>query len=400
MWGNNEFSTKSTPSTIIINNLERKELIMRFTIKREEFLKGLTIANRAVASKAAVPVLLNLKIELNENGLFITGSNYEITIKTFVPYRFNEMEIIRNYKEGATLINAKIITDIARKIESEELTFDVVDSTIATISDGRSEYKLNCIRPEEYPDLDLEPNGTEVAISKEDFDALVSQTAFAASTKEQRPILTALNLEAENGILTATATDSARLARKQIRIEDGINFVANVPARMMVEVDHLLDNIDHVIVAFSDKKALFTLDRTIVATRLVAGDYPNTKNIVPRITNYVLEVNSSDLLKAIDRANILSIDRENVVDLSMDENGIEISAKSSQMGSATERIDLFKYEGQPLKVSFNSEFVNAAVKALGSRDVTFAFVGEMKPFVLKDAQDDSVIQVVTPVRTY
>ena len=373
---------------------------MRLTIKREEFLKGLSTASRAVASKVAVAVLANLKIELNENGLFITGSNYDLTIKTQVPYRFNGMEIIRNYKEGATLINAKLITEIVRKMESEEITLDVIDSTIATISDNRSEYKLNCVRPEEYPDLDLEPNGTELAISKEDFDALVSQTAFAASTKEQRPILTALNLEAENGLLTATATDSARLARKQIRIEDGINFVANVPARMMVEVDHLLDNIDHVIVAFSDKKALFTLDRTVVATRLVAGDYPNTKNIVPRITNYVLEVNSSDLLKAIDRANILSIDRENVVDLAMDENSIEISAKSSQMGSATERIDLFKYEGQPLKVSFNSEFVNAAVKALACRDVTFAFVGEMKPFVLKDAQDDSVIQVVTPVRTY
>lgn len=373
---------------------------MRFTIKREEFLKGLSIANRAVASKAAVPVLLNLKIELNENGLFITGSNYEITIKTFIPFRFNDVEIIRNYKEGATLINAKIITDIARKVESEEITFDVVDSTVATISDNRSEYRLNCIRAEEYPDLDLEPNGTEIMISKADFDSLVSQTAFAASAKEQRPILTALNLEAHNGLLTATATDSARLARKQIAINEDVEFVANVPAKMMVEVDHLLENIDNVLIAFSDKKALFTLDRTVVATRLVAGEYPNTKNIVPRITNYLLEVNSQDLLKAIDRANILSIDRENVVDLTMSEELVEVSAKSSQMGSATERIELFKFEGQNLKVSFNSEFVNAAVKALGCRDVTFAFVGEMKPFVLKNAQDDSVIQIVTPVRTY
>lgn len=373
---------------------------MRFTIKREEFLKGLTIAGRAVANKAAVPVLLNLKIELNENGLFITGSNYEISIRTFIPYSFNGVEIIRNYKEGATLINAKIITDIARKIESEEITFDVIDSTIATIADNRSEYKLNCIRPEEYPDLDLTPSGTEIVLSKEVFDSLVTQTAFAASTKEQRPILTALNLEAADGLLTATATDSARMARKTINIEEDVSFVANVPAKMMVEVNHLLDGVDAVHIAFSDKKALFSLDRTIVATRLVAGEYPNTKNIVPRITNYTLEVNASDLLKAIDRANILSIDRENVVDLTMSEDGVEVSAKSSQMGSATERIDLFKFEGQNLRVSFNSEFVNAAIKALGSKDVTFAFVGEMKPFVLKNGDDDSVIQIVTPVRTY
>ena len=105
-------------------------------------------------------------------------------------------------------------------------------------------------------------------------------------------------------------------------------------------------------------------------------------------------------MKAIERANILSIDRENVVDLSMSEDGIEISAKSSQVGSAVERIDAFRYVGQNLKVSFNSEFVIAAVKALGCADVTFAFVGEMKPFVVENASDDSIVQIVTPVRTY
>ena len=373
---------------------------MRFTIRREEFLKGLVIANRAVASKVAVAVLANLKIELTENGLFITGSNYDLTIKTQVPYRFNGVEIIRNYKEGATLINSKLITEIARKMESEEITLDVIDSTIANVSDNRSEYRLNCVRPEEYPDLDLEANGTTLTISKADFDSLVSQTAFAASLKEQRPILTAMNLEASNGVLTATATDSARLAKKDIAIPNDVNFVANVPAKMMVEVDHLLEGLESVDVAFSDKKALFSLGRTVVASRLIAGDYPNTKNIIPRNTSYHLEVNASDLIKAIDRANILSMDRENVVDLTMSENGVEISAKSQQVGSAIERIDVFKFVGADLKVSFNSEFVVAAVKALNSEDVTFSFVGEMKPFVVRNATDDSVIQIVTPVRTY
>lgn len=373
---------------------------MRFTIKREELLKGLNVASRAVASKVAVAVLANLKIELNEKGLFITGSNYDLTIRTFIPYKQSELEIIRNFKEGATLINSKIVVEIARKMGCEEVTLDVIDSTIATISGGGSEYKLNCVRPEEYPDLDLESSGTRITLRKEQFDALVNQTAFAASTKEQRPILTAMNLEANNGVLVATATDSARMARKEIEIEPGVEFIANVPAKMMVEVDHLLEGQESIDIAFSDKKALFTLGRTVIATRLVAGDYPNTRGILPRITNYTLEVNASDLAKAIERANILSIDRENVVDLTMSEEGIEISAKSSQVGSAIERIDLFKYEGQPLKISFNSEFVLAAVRALGSEDATFLFVGEMKPFVVKNANDESLIQIVTPVRTY
>ena len=373
---------------------------MRFTIKREEFLKGLNTAARAVSSKVAMPILENLKIELNDKGLFITGSNLDITIKTQVPYKLGEQEIIRNYKEGSTLIKAKLITDIVRKVDSEEITLDVIDSTIATISNNRSEFRLNCIKADEYLDLDLEATGTQLDMSTADFNTLVNQTAFAASLKEQRPILTALNLEAKDGLLTATATDSARMARKTLSIPDDVEFLANVPAKMMVEVAHLLEGKDELNIAFSDKKALFTIGTTIVATRLIAGDYPNTKNIVPRITNYTLEVNANDLMKAIERANILSIDRENVVDLTMSEDEIQISAKSSQVGSAVEKIDIFKYAGQNLKVSFNSEFVIAAIKALGSADVTFAFVGEMKPFIVENASDDSVVQIVTPVRTY
>ena len=375
---------------------------MRFTIKREEFLKGLNIASRAISSKNAKAVLENFKLELNEKGLFITGTDENISIKTQVPYKLGEEDIIRNYKEGSVLIKARLLVEMIRKMDTEEITLDVIDSTIATISNSnnRSEYSLNCVKVDEYPDLDLDANGTELTLSRADFDILVSQTTFAASLKEQRPILTALNLEASNGILTATATDSARMARKTLSIPLGVEFVANVPAKMMNEVNHLLEGRESVSIAFSDKKALFTIGTTVVATRLIAGDYPNTKNIVPKVTNYLLEVNANDLMKAIERANILSIDRENVVDLTMSEDGVEISAKSSQVGSAVEKIDIFKYVGQNLKVSFNSEFVIAAVKALGSADVTFAFVGEMKPFIVENASDDSVVQIVTPVRTY
>ena len=374
---------------------------MRFIIKRDEFLKSLLIAGRAVNSKnSAVPVLANLKLDLDETGLAITGSNYELTIKTTIPYSINDREIIRNVQEGTTLVNAKIITDMARKIDAEEISFEVIDSTIAVITAGKIKYNLNCIRANEYPDVDLEPTGIQINLTRLEFSSLVSQTAFAASLKEQRPILTAINLEAADGILTATTTDSARLARKTISISTDLQFSANVPAKMMVEIDHLLEGAEAVKIALSDKKALFEFENTIVATRLVAGEYPNTRNILPRVTNYSLEVNASDFLKAIDRVNILSIDRENVVDLYLDEDNVEISAKSTQVGSASEKIETFKFEGSNLQISFNSEFVSSAIRALGSEDVMFLFVGEMKPFVIKNPSDESIVQIVTPVRTY
>ena len=377
---------------------------MRFIIKRDEFLKGLLIAGRAVNSKSsAVPVLANFKLDLDDRGLFITGSNYELTIKTSIPYTRDEVELIRNVQQGSILVNAKLITDMVRKIDSEEINFEVIDSTIAYVTEptGKIEFQLrNCLRAEEYPDIDLEPTGIQINLTRLEFSSLVSQTAFAASLREQRPILTAINLEASDGVLTATTTDSARLARKQITISTDLKFSANVPAKLMIEVDHLMEEAENVKIALSDKKALFEFDNIVVSTRLIAGDYPNTKNIVPRITNYSLEVNSNDLLKAIDRARIFSLDRENIVDLNLSEDSVEISAKSTQEGSATEKIEVFKFFGDNLQISFNSEFVSSAIKALNCEDVTLLFVGEMKPFVVKNPEDDSVVQIVTPVRTY
>jgi len=374
---------------------------MRFTILREEFLKGLSTANRAVGGKASpVASLVNLKIELNERGLFITGSNYNFTIRSFTPYSRGEKEIIRNYKEGCVLVTADLITNIIRKIESEEVMFEVIDSTNAVISNNRSEYNLQCVRADEYPDLDLEPDGTELSLTRQEFTSLVSQTAFAASLKEQRLILTALNLEASNGILVATATDSARMARKELQIPQEINFVTNIPAKMMEEIARLVAESENVKISISDKKALFSYNGNVIATRLVAGEYPNTKNIIPHTIYHSLEVKSQDLIKTIERINILSVERENVVDLYADEEKVEITAKSSQIGYAAETLENYKYTGQPIKISFNSDYVLTAIKAMNCEEVVLEFIGEMKPFVIKNPQDDSVIQIVTPVRTY
>ena len=369
---------------------------MRFTIKREEFLKGLLIASRAVANKVVVPVLAFLKLELNEMGLFITGSNYDLTIRTFIPYKDGEVEIIRNYKEGTTLIDHQTLIGIIKLKDDEEITVDVIDSTIAYINGKKGNYQLHCT-PEEYPDLDLEASGTKLTLDKEQFDTIVSQTSFAASTKEQNPMLTAMNLAASDGLLAVTTLDSARLARKEIIIDKGIEFTANVPAKMMVEIDRLLDGVDRLEIAFTDKKALFTLGRTIIATRLIAGPYPKTKNILSRIPNTSLETNAADLMKAIEIIGSLSEERVKVVDLKVDETSLEISARS-QNASGVERIDVFKYDGEPFRISFNSEFVLAAVRALASQDVMFQFFTNSEAFFIKNPNDDSVVQIVTPVR--
>ncbi|MCF0117258.1 MAG: DNA polymerase III subunit beta, partial [Bacilli bacterium] len=297
-------------------------------------------------------------------------------------------------------IMAKYLTEIIKKIEGDYISFEVIDETMVNISDNRSNFKLNSMRAEEYPEIDLDESGTTFDVSVDDFKLLVDQTAFAASIKEQRPVLTAVNLNGGEHKLVATATDSARLARKEINIRDVPYFSANVPAKVLTEVEKLIENEKTVSISVSEQKILFKFDNTLVSSRLISGDYPNTRNIVPKTFNYFLQVNAAELLAAMDRVSLLLIDKENVVKLSMSDQSVEVSAKSNQVGSAVEQINICQYNSDRLEVSFNASYVADAIKACRSEDVSIEFLGEMKPFVVRNVNDDSQIQLITPMRTY
>lgn len=374
---------------------------MKFTIKKDEFAKSLNIVSKAIVSNSEDPLLKNIKLELVEDCLFLTGSNGALTIKTFIPYNVEGLQIIRDYKEGSILLNAKHLIDTISKIKTNEVIFEVFDGTaIITSDNGKSKKELNTIPADEYYDVDLNPEGHELTLSKKIFVSTVSQTAFATSAKDKN-ILTAINFIAKNGELTVTATDSNRMAVKKIPISEELNFVANIPAKTLVEISHLIESNEDVSCFFADKKVIFSFDRTTVSSSLVVGEYPKTEGILARrITNYTLQINASELINAIESTRIMSIDRENIVDLSMSQDAVQFSAKSSQAGSALEEIETFKYEGEPLKISFNSDFVLSAVRGLGSVDVIIKFEAVMKPFLIVDPLDDSITQIVTPVRPF
>ena len=377
---------------------------MKFKINREQFLKGLSIASRPTQAKSPIPILGNILLSLDETGLTLLGSSNELAIRTHIPMRVNDLEVIRMFLPGETLISSKTLNESIRKMEGNEIDVEIIDRTIAQISDGRTEYRLGAIDSKDYPDIDLSQDGTVFEIGAKDFIKLVDQTSFAASVREQRPILTALNLNAVNGTLTAVATDSARLANKVVTLKDNVSFVANVPARIMNEVAKLLETmvgIETIEVSASSNKINFMFDDTLVVSRLVAGEYPPTRSIIPKTHASFLEANANELLKAMDRVSILyAAEKDNIVKLSLSPESVVVSARSTfSAESAREEVALCKYVGEPLEISFNYTLVSSAIKATGAEDVTIGFNGGHKPFSIRVATDDSLVLIVTPVRT-
>ncbi|MCR5348734.1 MAG: DNA polymerase III subunit beta [Bacilli bacterium] len=373
---------------------------MRLSIDREQFLKALNTTSKAIVAKSLDPLLANVKLDLNDRGLEITGTNKEVTIQCLVPYRIGDKEIIRASGLGAALINARLLTEFIRRIEGNTISLEVIDDVIAKIDDGRSSVKLNCVKAETFTDIDLEPSGTIVTVPCAAFTELVEQSAFAASVKNERALLTALNLQVKEGFLVATATDSARLARKQIPVDTEATFNCNIPARTLVDVIHLFEGADKVTLAVSESSVLFLFENTVVCSRLIAGKYLVSDSVIPVMFNYYLDVNAQEFLNAISRASLLSAERDYVVKLSMSEDCVEVSARGEQTGSSLEAIQTFQFTGERLEVSFNAAYVVDALKVLKAEDVRICFQSEKHPFVIKDPKDDSVTQLIIPMRNY
>lgn len=374
---------------------------MKFTIKREYFLKALLDSSRVVFSNSSDPILSTIKLELFENRLEITGSNGSISIKNIVPRFLNDQEIIRDIKVGGILVNSKTLVDIVRNLDDDEISFPVEDNVLVKIENSRSSYSINAIRVEEYREIDFEEEGTELVINSSDLINAVNQTTFAASTKENRALLSCLNIESSGNKLIFTCTDSARLAKSEIVYKEDLpKITVNVNAKNFSDGIKSLRENEEVHLFISDNKLLIKGNDFVISFTIVLGDYPNTKNLLLRSFNFKLEVQTNEFLKILNRIVIFALERANIVKLTMTENNVVLSCKSQLLGEANEKFSLYQYSGNRLEISFNVKYVADAIRSLKSETVVLSFAGEMKPFTITDKNNSNVVHLITPVRTY
>lgn len=373
---------------------------MKFKISRQHLLLALNTVSRAVSSKNPRLILTGIKFELNKNGLFLTGSDNDITIVTKVPIIENEVNIIHPVENGIIVLSAKYITEIIRKLEGQTIDFELIDNAILKIQDDSSDFSLNCMESSEYPLIDLNLNGSIVELQTNQLEEIISQTTFAASDKETRPILTGVNFRAEGTVLECIATDSYRLAKKTIVLKNEASFNVTLPAKTLNDISKILETEKSVQLYISDKKVIFKFEKTLVSTRIINGVYPDTSKLIPTVFENKFLTLSHAFISAIDRASVLLTDKESIVKLIISGEKAEVSSKSQEVGSVVEKISTYKYEGERLDISFTARYVIDAVRAIGTEEIYVLFNGDTKPFILKCKEDPTIVQLVLPVRTY
>lgn len=377
---------------------------MKFKINKNEFLKGLLQVGKIIPIKHTNPIFVNMKLELTTDSLILTGSNGDLSITTSIPFFRNNQEIIRDVQLGSILANSDILCNIVKRLDGDEIAFDVLDDNEARIEvDDKASFNLHCIDANEYADLDFSFKGVKIILDACEIANVVSQVSFAASIKNVKPVLTGVNIEGSGSKINFVATDSARLAKKEVEAEISEVFNTTVPVRTFQEIARSITDEDKITLYINDRRILVELKDTIISSVLLPGTYPNVKNIIPKNFLYTLEVDANDLIKTIETANVFSAstgEKGATIRCYMSQENVVFRCSSDQNGNSSVMLNLFKYTGERLEISFKCEYVLSAVKALKTSEVLLCFQGEMKPFVIIGKNDPSVIQLLTPVKTH
>jgi len=369
---------------------EREEHPVKFRAERQALAEAVATAQRAVAARTgALPVLSGLRVSLSQGSVELVGSDLELTIRVTAP--------AQGEGEGSVVLPARLFADILARLDADTVSVEFEDED-ARIEAGRFATTLRTLSANDFPRLPEVPtNGVTVAAA-ELADAL-RQVVPAASKDDARPILTGVLLAAHEGGLRLVATDSYRLAMRDL---PGVSMLEAdqkvlVGAKGLAEVQRLLGAGD-IEVFLAEREVTFRVGNADVTTRLIEGDFPNYQQLIPSGYPNQLAVGRDVLSAAVNRVRLVGQSRDTApIRLHMNNDGLELSAIAQDVGEAHESVEA-KFDGGELIVAFNAQFLLDGIEAAGSSDLVLETVDPLKPAVLRNPESTDFLYLLMPVR--
>ena len=362
---------------------------MKFRCEREALAEALSTAGRAATGRTgALPVLSGLRLELVGDRLSITGTDLDLTIQLTLA--------VGGDGDGGVVLPARLVADIVRSMGAGKVEVSV-DGDEVNISGGRSQFSVRPLSLDDYPKL-ATPTTSSVTLPAAAVGEALRQVVRAASTDEARPILTGVLLTAENGGLRMVATDSYRLAVRDLADHQvlGADQKVLVPGRALNELQRLVGGGEELTMRLGDRDATFEVGETRLSTRLIEGEFPNYRQLIPASHPNTLPVEREPLLEAIRRVKILAKDAT-PVRLQMGGDTLRLTAITQDVGNASEELDA-TYEGTELTVAFNPEYFASGVEACSSDSITLSTLDSLKPAVIRGVGNDDYLYLLMPVR--
>ena len=365
---------------------------MKFRCERDVLVEALSTAGRAVATRAAgSPALAGVQLRLDRDVLRLVGVDRDLTIQTQVT--------VAGTEDGAAVLPSRLAVDIVRSLEPGAVVVEVAEEDVVKISSGRSQFTVRSLPVEDFPKV-LPPAGEPVTLPAVLLAAALRQVVRAASTDNDRPVLTGVLMAATETGLRLVATDSYRLAVRDLPGSTVLAVGQKVllPSRALAELQRLLSGgAEEVALRLGELEAHFDVGPTQLTTRLLEGDYPNYATLIPKGYPNRLIVGKDALLDAVRRVRLMTRDATTPVRLALRPDGVELTVITPDLGQATEDVDA-KYEGTEFTIAFNPAYLADGVEAIDGDEVALETQDAGKPATIRATEAPDYLYLLMPVK--
>jgi DNA polymerase-3 subunit beta len=367
---------------------------MNLTISKEQIINGLQAVQNVVSARTTLPILSNVLLRAEGERLEFTATDLDVTIVCGVEAKVK--------KPGSSTVPVKKLFGIVRELTNLDIDVEVDDKNMCVVRSGASFYKINGLGADEFPPLPKFKEDKKVVLPQETLKSMMKKTSFAISTDESRYVLNGIFLSLKDHKLTMVATDGRRLALvdEEMDISEKSQGEFILPAKAVNELNRLLQDKGEVEIRYAENQASFTLKdekgaSILIITKLIEGNYPNYRQVIPAETKERLTLVREEFLHALRRAEIMTSEKSNSVKLSFGKNKLEITANSPEVGEAKESLAI-NYKGPEMAIAFNPKYVIDPLNALMEDEVFLELIDELSPGVLKI--NGPFLYVVMPMR--
>ena len=367
---------------------------MNLTIAKDQILIGLQAVQNVVGSRTTLPILSNVLLRAEGDRVEFTATDLDVSVSCKVEAKVK--------KPGATTIPVKKLFGIVRELGGTEIEIEVDEKNICTIRCGSSFYKIHGLNADEFPPLPKFKDDKKVSLPQATVRAMLKKTSFAVSTDESRYVLNGIFISLKDHKMTMVATDGRRLALvdEEVDISEKSAGEFIVPAKAVTELNRLLADNGDLEIKFGENQASFALKNdkdlsVLVITKLIEGNYPNYRQVIPGEAKERVPLNREELVQALRRAEIMTSEKANSVKLAFGRNSLAITANSPEVGEARETMAV-NYKGKEMAIAFNPRYLIDALNALAEDEVFFELIDELSPGVLKI--NGPFLYVVMPMR--
>ncbi len=367
---------------------------MNLTITKEQILAGLQAVQSVVGARTTLPILSNVLIRAEKDRVEFTATDLDVTVSCSVEAKVK--------KTGATTVPVKRLFGITRELNGSEIEMEVEEKNICSVRCGSSFYKINGLSADEFPPMPKFKDDKKVSIPQETVKDMLRKTSFAISSDESRYVLNGIFVSLKDHKMTLVATDGRRLALvdEEVDISEKSSGEFIVPAKAVGELNRLLLEKGDVEIKYGENQASFALKddkgfSVLLITKLIEGNYPNYRQVIPSETKERVSLVREEFLQALRRAEIMTSDKANSVKLAFGKNNLAITANSPEVGEARESLAV-NYKGKEMAIAFNPRYLIDPLAALTEDEVIFEMIDELSPGKLKI--NGPFIYVVMPMR--